>query len=210
MLKIKKNLHATPFTQGFAANTACPSPPNTSAQVSGAEADARGPDTMDGRAPPTQHSSRWPAPSGWSLPCPCVCLPNPSQAHRRGHPHGLPTSRTRARPPPPPGSERGTTCTCDDYYNHASVRRSPRHHPPAPLVLLAFPALPVPGGDRGPVIRTGHPAWPRPPSWPGVQLRFCLRSPRASHRSCRDNCFQSVERHSYKACAVPAPLGLLA
>jgi len=136
VLKIKKILHTTPFTQGFAGNTACPSPPNTSAQVSGAEADARGPDTMDWRAPPTQHSSRWPAPSGWSLPCPCVCLPNPSQAHRRGHPHGLPTSRTRARPPPPPGSERGTTCTCDDYYNHASVRR------PRPARTPGFVGIP--------------------------------------------------------------------
>ena len=56
----------------------------------------------------------------------------------------VPTSRTRARPPPPPGSERGTTCTCDDYYNHASVRR-----PPRALRNPSLPACRCPVGIEG-------------------------------------------------------------
>jgi hypothetical protein len=63
-----------------------------------------------------------------------VCLPNPSQAHRR-HPH---PSHSRLCSPRNVLAARGTTC--DAYYNHASVRRSPRHH-------IAIPGLHSPAGE---------------------------------------------------------------
>ena len=119
----------------------------------------------DGRAGGRHQLST--AASGRGRPCPCVCVPAESK----------PSAPSPPAPPPTPGSECSrrpweTGTTCDAYYNDASVRRSPPG-----FLLLASPTLRQAagageaagrrceaGGDRGPVIRTGHPAWPRPPS----------------------------------------------
>jgi hypothetical protein len=119
----------------------------------------------DGRAGGRHQLST--AASGRGRPCPCVCVPAESK----------PSAPSPPAPPPTPGSECSrrpweTGTTCDAYYNDASVRRSPPG-----FLLLASPTLRQAagageaagrrceaGGDRGPVIRTGHPAWPRPQS----------------------------------------------
>jgi hypothetical protein len=190
--------------------------PTEDVLLAGAVGSGRARTRHDGGASATNSAaSGRPGPKRLELAVPAACR---IQAKRTGA-----ATRTRSRLPCPPTSPGSAArlgmfsppagTTRDAYYNHASVRRSPCHRP-APATWFCWrPSRCAAGSGRGmPLragwgsgprsIRTGSPAWPRPPSWADVQRPLLFKVPRASHRSCRGNCFRSVERHSCKACAV--------
>lgn len=164
------------------------------------EADARAPDTMGAPVPPTQQPVAGRAQSGWSLPC---RLPAES---KRSAPARLPAP-ARGCPALPlvPALLLASECSRRLRGRHATLiittplsggRPATARHP-APATWFCWrPSRCAAGSGRGmPLragwgsgprsIRTGSPAWPRPPSWADVQRPLLFKVPRASHRSCR-------------------------